>query len=155
MKKVKTTIRRRPNKNQQGKQAKNKTQSTRRKIIQIWRTEEPNSQKWKHVGLEKGMSGNVFEGKMQRWRKERGNKDRAQKTKRECYLKNGLMNEKSKDGILKGKTEGKAIERRARGEEQSKICLLNCRTQLLCITDSKPCHKKKTPELQEERRYLS
>ena len=89
----KQQIQQKQNKDQQEKQTKKRNTKHENKIIQRWRTGEPNSQKWKQVGFEKGMSGKLFEGKKHKWRKERANKDRAKETKRECYLK-GLMKDK-------------------------------------------------------------
>ena len=98
-------------------------------------------------------------------RKERGKKNRANKWKRECDLTRGWWrqtsrNMESRKGTQKKRRDHqkreteKGYERRALGEENGKISLLNCRTQLLCIKDSKTRHKNKksTPDLQGKQR---
>ena len=82
-------------------------QKARKLFSSNMKNRRTNSQNWKRVGFDKGVSGNWLRGKKPKWRKERGNKDRAKETKRECYLQRGWWSKNQKDGILKGITEEK------------------------------------------------
>ena len=77
--KVKTTTRRKPNKNQQEKQTKKETQNMKRKESTMEKQKNQTVKSESKLDLKKAMSGNRFQGKKHRRREERGNKYRAKK----------------------------------------------------------------------------
>ena len=161
--KVKTTATRKPNKNQQEKQRKKET--PRLKTISVKYEEQKNqtAESESNLDLRRGCQESGLKERSKNKERKWGNQDRAKKQARMESQKR-LMKEEKKHGILKGnimekeettknEKQRRVLKKGLRGKKRAKH-LSNCRTQLLCIRDSKTCCKK-TPELQGKRRYWS
>ena len=115
--KVKTTVRKKPNKNQQEKQTKKETPSMKRQKFKYGEQKSQTAKSERKLDLRRGCEETYFKERRTVRRKERGKKDRAKKQNENMWSHKGLMKAKKDMESSKGTQKKKKRQQKTRNRE--------------------------------------
>ena len=146
--KVTTTVRRKPNKKpprKTNKERKHQAWKEKNSNMENRRTKQPNV---KATWIREGDVRKLVSRKEEQSEERKGARNIEQKNESDNVISQGVDEGQKKHGIFQVNTEEKeettknekqrrVMKKGLWGKKRCKTSLLNCRTQLLCITDSK------------------